>query len=254
MKLLTTIFILTILSACVQTPTKTTATEKKITRNIQHDINFLIPTGEYIVDIMDEVTISPRRQELQAKFTKAMKDNPEWFMQQQKLVEITGKGISYDPKLGMKEAEWEEYKKLINNMSDMQVVSSGTAKITVTKTDDIISFKAEGKLSYLNSTTIDLKNNVVKVSGYTLTPLDTICVTNDDNAFKTSWRGYKWLFSDPANAVMPSSQEELTHFSMKLYSLTLGLFEKTRRSYIEISGSEISEGKKTVEYKIPIVF
>lgn len=254
MKVLSVIMLLTFLTSCGQSQDKGTTTNKKITRNFQDDINSLLPTGEYIVDIMDEVTMSPRRQELQEKFMTAMKENQAWFLEQQKIVETTGKGISYDPRLGLTEAEWEEYKKFIDSMSDMQVVSSGTAKVTVTKTDETVSFKSDGKLSYLNETTIDLKNKEVKVFDYSLPLIDTICVANADNVFKSSWRGYKWQFSDPANTTMPTTQEELANFSMKLYGLTLGLFDKTGKTYIEISGSETSEGRQTIRYKIPIVF
>lgn len=203
---------------------------------------------------MDVVTVSARRQELQAKFMQALKANPDWFMRQLNIAKTTGKKISYNPKVGMTKAEWKEFIKLMDNMSDMQAVSSGTAKVTISKSNDIISFKAEGKLSCLNSTTIDIKNNVVKVFNYTLTPTDTICVTNADNVFKSAWRGYEWKFSEPANAQLPATKNALAHFSMKLYEFTLALFDKTGKSYIEISGSEMTEGKQTVKYQIPIVF
>jgi hypothetical protein len=254
MKLITTFLILALLSACGQSQIKTEAYNKKITRNIEHDINSLIPSGEIKVDIMDEVRMSPRRLELQTKFMKAIKENSEWFMQQQELVEKTGQGISYDTRLGMTEEEWEEYKGYINDMSDIEAVSSGKVEVIILRENDIISFKADGKLKYLNSITIDVKNNLINVNEYKLSPIDTICVTNANNAFKTAWRGYKWRYSDPADPIMPTSQEDISRVTMKLYSFTLGLFENTGRTYIEISGSEISGGTQTIKYKIPIVF
>ncbi len=246
--------ILTFLSACGHSPNKENVVEQKISRNIQKDIDLLIPSGEIMVEIMDEVTMSPRRQVLQAKLMQAMRDNSEWFMEQQELVETAGGIISYDPRLGMTEPEWEEYKKYLNDMSDMQVVASDRMKVIITKSNGIISFKANGKLSHLNATTIDTQNNIVKMNSYKLIPLDTICVTSADNVFKSAWRGYKWQFSEPENVTMPTTPEEFANFSTKLYGLTLGLFEKTGKTYIEISGSEISEGMQTIRYKIPIVF
>lgn len=257
MKIFTTILLLTFLTACDQTQSNDKPTDKKITRDFLHDVNMLLPNGEFTVDIMDEVTISPRRKELQEKFMQAVKANPEWFNQQQKIVEQTGKRISYDPHLGMTEAEWEEYKEFMNTMSDMQVHSSGTAKVQIIRNGDIISFKSDGKLAYLDSTTIDTKNKTVKVFEYLLPFIDTVCVTNADNVFKTAWRGYKFQFSDPEHVPMPitipTTQEELANYSMILYGLTLGLFEKTGQTYIEISGSEISQGRRIINYKIPIV-
>lgn len=254
MKLFTKILLLTFLAACSQAPSNNKPTDKKITRDFLHDVDMLLPTGEFTVDIMDEVIMSSRRKELQEKFMQAIKANPEWFMQQQKIVEQTGKGISYDPRLGMTEAEWEEYKKFMDSMSDMQVSSSGTAKVDVVKNGDIISFKSDGKLAYLNATIIDTKNKTVKVSEYLLPLIDTVCVTNADNVFKTAWRGYKFQFSNPENITMPTTPEELANYSGMLYGLTLGLFEKTGKTYIEISGSEISQGRRIINYKIPIVF
>jgi hypothetical protein len=254
MKLITTILVLAFLSTCGQSQIKSEAYNKKITRNIEHDINSLIPSGEITVDIMDQVTMSPRRLELQTKFMKSIKENHEWFMQQQELVEKTGQGISYDQRLGMTEEEWEEYKGFINNMSDIEAVSSAKAEVIILKKNDIISFKAEGKLQNLNSFTIDVKNNVINVNENKLTPIDTICVTNANNAFKTAWRGYKWRYSDPADPIFPTSQEDISKVSIKLYTFTLGLFENTGKTYIEISGSEISGGTQTIKYKIPIIF
>jgi hypothetical protein len=253
MRTLTLLFVFAFLSSCGQQTGKASQ-QKQITRSLQQDINALIPAGEITVDVMDQVSISPRRAELQAKFMQAMKENPDWFLQQQKLVESTGQAVAYDPRLGMMEEEWNEYKILLENMNDMNAVSSGKEKLTVTKQNCIIRFRAGEKLSSLNSTMIDTKNNIVKVFDYTLTPTDTICVTNPDNGFKSSWRGYKWQFSNPSDVSMPTSSEELADLSMSLYSFTVGLFDKTGKTYIEIAGSETKQGKQIVRYRIPIVF
>lgn len=254
MKCITTIIILALLAACGPSPTRTIAQEKKITRKVQQDINTLLPSGEFTVDIMDKVTMSPRRQELQLKFMQGVKSNQEWFLQQQKIVEQTGTAIPYDLRLGMTEPEWNEYIKLTEDISDMQVVSSGVTKVTISKQNGVISFKTDEKLAYLNAITIDAKNNTVQVLGHVLHPLDTICVNKADNVFKSAWRGYKWEFSEPSDLTMPSTQEEMASFSMKLYSVTLGLFERTGKTYLNIKGAEISDGIQISKYEIPLVF
>lgn len=68
MKLLTAILALFVLTACGQTKPKSDSSVKKITRDFEQDLNTLIPPGEYTVDIMDQVMMSPRRVELNAKF------------------------------------------------------------------------------------------------------------------------------------------------------------------------------------------
>lgn len=256
MKFLAAILAFFVLTACGRTKPKSDSSVKKITRDFEQDMNTLVPPGEYTVDIMDQVMMSPRRAELYAKFQKAIQANPEWFKLQEKIFEETHKATPYDPRVGMTESEWQEYKKLMDTMNDMYVESSGKAKVVVLKANDIISFKSEGSLSYLNSVTIDVKNKTVKIDEYTLPLLDTICVTNVDNVFKTSWRGYRFQFSnrDPTLTEIPTTQEELSKISMKLYGLMIGLFEKTNKTYIEISGSELKNGQKLMDYKIPIVF
>lgn len=256
MKLLTAILALFILTACGQTKPKSDSSVKKITWDFEQDLTTVIPPGEYTVDIMDQVMMSARRVELNAKFQKAIQANPEWFKLQDKIFEETHKAPPYDPRVGMTESEWEEYKKLMGTMNDMYVVSSGQAKVVVSKANDIISFKSDGKLSYLNSVTIDINNKTVKMDEYTLPFLDTINVTDADNIFKTPWRGYRFQFSnrDPSLTEVPMTQEELSKISMKLYGFMIGLFEKTNKTYIEISGSEIKNGQKIMGYKIPIFF
>lgn len=254
MKLTTTIFALAFLIACGQSQPRSTIFDKEVTKDFQEDVFSLLPTGEYIVDIMDKVTISPRRQELQEKFMQATKVNSEWFTEQLKNVEETGKGISYDQRLGMTAEEWEEYKNLMDNMKDIQVSSSGTTTVKVSKKNDIITFKSGGKLVSLNNTSIDTKNKTVTIDNSILPLIDTIIVNNSDNAFRTAWRGYKFQFSDPPNATIPTAQEDLANFSMSIYGFTLGLLDKSGKTYIEISASEIREGQQLTRYKIPIVF
>lgn len=254
MKIIITLFILTFLSACNQSSSNKKVSVKEITRNIQQDIISLIPTGEIITNVMDSIIMTPRRQILNEKFLQAQKENPEWFIQQLELQKNTGHKFSYDPNLGLTEEEWKEYEKLNLDLSDMKAISTGTAKIIVTRKNNTISFKADGKLSYLNSTTIDIKNNVVKVSNYTLTPMDTICIKDSNNIYKTAWRGYKWKFSDPENLTFPTSIEEMNNYAAKRFEFTLGLFENTRETFVEISGYEKTEGEQKISYRIPIVF
>jgi hypothetical protein len=246
--------ILLFLSNCLHSQLVTTENKKQITRNIQKDIEILIPPGEITVDIMDVVTMSSRRKELMSKFMEAYKKNYDWFIEQQKIVDSTGHPIKYDPRVGMTEPEYEEFIKMMKTMSDMEVSSSGTEKVIVSNLNGIISFKTKGRLEYLNSTTIDIKNNKVKVSNYVLDMIDTVNVNNPNNVFKSTWRGYKWQFADPLNAVMPKTKDKLSSFSLKLYNFTLGVLDMTGKTFIELSGSETDRGVKTVTFKLPLLF
>lgn len=106
----------------------------------------------------------------------------------------------------------------------------------------------------MNSITIDIRKNKIKVNGQFLDPVDTINVSNDSNVFKTRWKGYRWDFSDPKEVSEPATQAEIEKLTATHYSFVLGLFEKTNQTYIEISGDKFDNGRHLFKYRIPIVF
>jgi hypothetical protein len=230
--------------------------EKKITRNVAVDLDRLIPEGEIRVDIRDKVKMSPRHTELMMKFMTGIRENAEWFMPLYKRSMETGEIMEFDEKLGMTRAEWDELKGLMDNNTDAEMVSTGFEDVTVKKRKGIISFITgdENKLAGLNELTIDTKRNIVKMYGYTLTPADTICITHSNHAFRSPWRGYQWEYAEPANGVMPTSMEELANYSALHLSIVVGLIEDTGETVIKVTGSEIVNGQKTVDYKIPFFF
>ena len=112
------LFLLCIIAACNSSEKKDATKQKSITRDFQVDLNALLPSGEFTADIMDKIKMSPRGKELQDKFMAAMKADPEWFLQQQRIVEKTGKEPPYDAHLGMSENEWNEYQSILNNVEN----------------------------------------------------------------------------------------------------------------------------------------
>ncbi len=253
MKQLPALFLLCLIASCSLPEKKVEIKQKTITRDFQVDLNALLPSGEYTVDIMDKIKMSPRRQELQSKFMAAMKADPDWFLQQQRFVEETGKEPPYDARLGMTEAEWNEYKSIMNNIEDMEAEPSGSETLSISNVGGSIRFKSSGKLEYLNFLSIDISKKEVYMFDHTLSLLDTICVKTDKNVFKTAWRGYEFQYTDDKNRSMPKSGEELKNITMKLFTFTLGLFPKSGRTYIEIAGSEVVKGKDIVRFKVPFV-
>ncbi len=247
------LIILCLTASCSQTEKKAAVNQKEITRDFQDDLNALLPSGEFVVDIMDKIKMTPRSQALQNKFMDAMKADPEWFLQQQRLVKETGKEPPYDARLGMTEAEWTEYKSLMNDLESMEAEPSGSENITIRNIGGGIHFKAKGKLEYLNFISIDILKKEVYMFDHTLSLLDTICVKTDKNVFKTAWRGYEFQYTDDKNREMPRNSEELRNINMKLFTFTLGLFPKSGRTYIEIAGSEVVKGKDIVRFKVPFV-
>ena len=253
MKQLPALFLLCLRASCSQPEKKAVVNQKAITRDFQDDLNALLPSGEFVVDIMDKIKMTPRSQALQDKFMAAMKADPEWFLEQQRLVKETGKEPPYDTRMGMTEAEWTEYKSLMNNSENMEAEPSGSETIIISNIGGSIHFKSTGKLEYLNFISIDISKKEVYMFDHTLSLLDTICVKTDKNVFKTAWRGYEFQYTDNKNIDIPKSTKELRNISMKLFTFTLGLFPKSGRTYIEIAGSEVVKGKDIVRFKVPFV-
>lgn len=241
-------------SACAPAEKKTPVIAiKAITRDFPTDLNLLLPNGDFTADIVDKIKMSPRRQLLQDKFMNAMKADPDWFLAQQKQVQLTGKEPAYDARLGMTEAEWEEYKTLMSSPGDMEAEPSGSETINIRNVGGSIHFKAGGRLADFNEISIDLNKKEVYMMGRTLPLIDTICVKNEQNVFKTAWRGYEFQFTDDPNRGMPKNKEELQSLNMVLYTFTLGLFPKTGRTYIEIAGSEVANGRELKRFKLPVI-
>ena len=55
-------------------------------KNVEKDIKTLLPEGEFIVDVLDAVTVNPRYMELQARFMQAVEANKDWFLEQQQIM------------------------------------------------------------------------------------------------------------------------------------------------------------------------
>lgn len=242
------------LSGCAQGLPKAGQEKPRITRDLQADLASLFPSDTVEVEIMDQVVMSPRRQELMAKYTAAIEKDPVWFLENQNPNDETGKTTEYDPRIGLTKTELEELQGMFDNMEDMKAVSSGTERVVVLRSDGVLRFRSQGRLEFLNSVTIDGRNNTASIAGYQLTALDTVCVNSADHVFKSSWRGYSWEFCNPRNVVAPTTVDELSKFSMTLYKVTVGLLEKSGRTILQVKGSEIHEGLNTVRYEFPLFF
>lgn len=243
--------------SCFLVYTQTSITKKTFTKNLEQDLNSWLREGEVEVRVTDLVTMSPRRQELMTKFLASVMHNPDLYMKRLKLAEDSAIAQPYDSRLGLTKEEWSELDSLSDDLTDMFAKSSGTAMIKVFKNDSNISFKADGaKLNYLNYLIINTKENFVSMRelDYTLKPVDTFCVTNENNIYKTKWCGYKWEFSSNKNKSLPSNQEELSTISMMLLSLTIGLFEKTGETFFKFKVSHLEKGKQVINYDVPIIF
>ena len=241
------ILLLVFLTSCGHS--QTTTSHDKLKGNLKSDLKLLLPNGTIEVNIMDGVRQDPRQVELSKKLQSSVKQNYVWFVEYMKTVP-KGQPMPYHVNLGLTK---EEYAELMGYMDNIEVVSTGAEEISIQTTDDVIHFKARGKLSLLDSLKIDLKNNIVLFGRLKLPFGDNLNITSEKNALKSKWAGYRWVLEEPKD-FGPDKLKDLNNLKMKQYKLTLGKLEKTGKTYMSLKGREIENGARTVDFEIPVLW
>lgn len=253
MRLFQTIILAILITGCGNSQ----ESKSELTGEVKQDLKILLPDKEEKVDIIDGVKMDPRYELLYSKFMIAVRENNEWFLEQQKIVEQTGNPMPYHPNIGMTEDEYDEFKALMEKGPGVEMIKSGTAKVTFDYQDDIIYLKGTGRLDILNDVKIDLEENVVWIGDFKLDNFQEINVDNDNNGLKSKWRGYQWRYettNKPNGFSELESTEDFQTLIMKQYKLTIGRLEKDLTTYIEITEKEMENGVKTKTIQIPFKF
>lgn len=221
----------------------------KIADSMQKDINRLLPTGEVMVDIMDSINQNLRQQELMQKFQTAVQQNYDWFVDYMKTVPA-GQPMPYHKNLGLTESEYDEMQ---SHLNDIELSSSGKEKIIIQKDNNVIEFKANGKLQLLNYLKIDLNKNIVIFLNNQLPFTDTANITTETNALKSKWKGYNWRMEEPTDLDFENIKN-LQTVDIKQYKFTLGQLEKNNKTWLYLKGREFNNGEYQVNFEISVVF
>lgn len=223
--------------------------------NKNNSLLTLLKEGEYKVAVMDKITMPPRTQELMQKFQEAIKKNPDWFLEAKKKVEETGQPLPYDERIGMTEEEYADFLDLMQNNNGMEMTKSGTETVSIKHSDGKIVFKGTGTLDILNDVSINLSGQLANIGQFKLEQVDSINVTDDKNALKSKWTGITWRFeTSNKNTENLKTVEDYQDLNMKIYKVTLGQLERTKKLYMQIQKSEIENGQKTFDIKLPFIF
>lgn len=213
------------------------------------DLNDLLVEGKLIVDVMDDIRQSPRQQELTMKFQKGIQNNYDWFVEN--LQNLTpGQPMQYHPNLGLTKEEYDELQVLIK---DVEIASSGKVNVEIIKGDSIISFNTNEKLEILNTIKINLIQNQIKIGEITLSYDGPVNVDNDQNGFKSRWKGHNWIYEFPENLSTEMLRDVQTLVA-KHYKFTVGRLEKNGKTFLQIKGLEFNNGVKEAEFDIPLMF
>jgi hypothetical protein len=146
----------------------------------------LLPAGTLTVDVMD-VAASPRLMELTQQLQAAIRADPAWF--QEAVARATpGEPLPYNAKLGLTEAEYQEYLRLAGNLTLRKVTS---APLTVRAEGGQLVL--DGGAAFPDLTGIKLDPAADELT----TPLGVIRGSNEvhsdgENAAVGAWDGRRW--------------------------------------------------------------
>lgn len=246
LRLFTLILASTVLvSTCFSQQTK----KPELTGNIVKDVNNLLPRGNITADIMIGIKQSKRQAELMEKFKAGITKNHKWFVDYTYKYEKV-KPVPYHSNFGLTE---DEYNEMQEGFKAMEIKSSGRAVATIIKNNNIISFKAAGRLEILEAIMFDLKKNIVIMGDNILKFTTKSNITDEDNGLKSKWKGYNWEFSEPKN-LGPKGFKDLKNLNFKFFKLTIGRLEKNGKTLLHFQGRQFINGKPEVEFDIPLVF
>ncbi len=127
------------------------------TGNIESDLSKYFIKNEVVVDIMDGIKASPRQVELSSKFQTGIRENYNWFMEYIQSIQ-EGESMPYHPNLGMSREEYDEFRKMLDNV---EAITTGKELIVFHKVDSVITISAKGKLENFQNLRFNLKENSV---------------------------------------------------------------------------------------------
>jgi hypothetical protein len=214
----------------------------------------LLSARTYTVAIMDGVIIHPRLQVLLQKFQAGIQKNPEVLQNMQKATGGKPGPLPYDRRFGLTKPEYEEFQAFMERR-EIKSASSGTEQVTVSNQDGIIRFAAQGKLAVMNSIWLDLNQNKAHVKDYVLPFSKTLNITESTNAFDSQWMGYMWEFMEP-NDLDLSKIDLKNPGSLHIigYKIIVGKLAKTGQTLVQVKGTEVKDGVRTVGFEMPLFF
>lgn len=226
---------------------QSTPSSKSLTRDLEKDLRELLPAGLVTMDIRDDLDHSDRVKELQGKFKKGMDANKDWWDSNPDSLKLFNAKFGYNPHLGISQ---EEYREIKENAMKLYK-STGKEQVRIIRNDSLITFKAQKRLSILDSVQLNFQNNSVLIAGYSMQKADTIYFKTDKNPYRTPVRGYRWKYMSKSgnNSLIPDSNTNLVYFE-----LIIALAEKTGETIVEITRNEIKNGRHLHYYKYPLFF
>lgn len=189
-------------------------------------ISNLLPAGEMTVSVMG-YHVSPRTEELIAKYKLALQNHPEWhaeFVQSQP----AGKALPYHPNSGLSEGEYEQ---MVAGLSAMEIRKVGEARLRIIdKGKGVYGFRGEGAVSALNEVEVDARADSVRTPFGILTSREDI--SGEEGSPLGASSSLRWHLSsgDPASGEFVS------------VSFGLGRLLAENRGFIDLRAKRLMAG------------
>ncbi|MEM6964874.1 MAG: hypothetical protein AAF573_08925, partial [Bacteroidota bacterium] len=205
----------------------------------------MLPEGLAIVEISDSIGYDIFVTLIREQIIENLKDNDEWYTNYRKQYP-KGRTFPYHPNLGVTE---EDYNYYLNNKDNFGIKSTIKSQLKIIQKGLEISFKGQDQLNIMNKIKIDLENLTINYSDKELIFTDSIYIPNNFNIYRSSWKGYKWIFNDPEN-MEGLNIWDMYSIPMKSYSITIGKIEKTGLTFFAIKLDETYPEKENVKIDI----
>jgi hypothetical protein len=192
-------------------------------------VRALLPPDTLTVDAMD-LAPSPRMVELSQKLQAAVRQNAEWFQEQVRNAR-PGEPVPYDARLGLTQAEYEEFLRLASSMELRKVAE---APLVVRAEGSRLVFDGGTGMPDLTGVAIDLAADQL------VTPLATVAgsreVHSDDaQAAMGPWDGRTWDLEE----ISADAREG------RLVSLSVGRLRESGRGVIYWQQRQVQGGRQT---------
>ncbi|WP_040764175.1 hypothetical protein [Novipirellula maiorica] len=199
-----------------------------------HDPHDALAVGKLNVDVMDFM-VPIRAAELSRKMLISAVEHPEWL--EQVSSRSVGETIAYDSRMGISEAEYEEYLEVSKQLS---VQKAGDTELTITRPEPELYVLDGGVvngqhavvagrhvIANLSGIEIDLANNIVRAPFGTLTGYSEKHISSESPL--GAWDGAVWFTQGSGR-------------TDAIASLTVGKLRRSRRSFIYLDVSRLSGG------------
>jgi hypothetical protein len=225
-------------------------TSSSLTGNLKTDLEILLPPGNYEARIQN-IKGSIRLNDLQTKYKNGIQQNHQWFlnyMDEMNLINSKG-GLPYHVNLGLTEVEYDELSELLKQL---RFETSSKESILIVKEGKNYVLTGSGILGTYDKIVINSDSNYVTIGVLHCKDLESLNISEDDNAFGSSWKGYSWKNESKLDTNF-NFTSDLTSLNVFQLKFTLGRLDSSGERYIGFTMKEVENGEKTIDIKTTVL-